>query len=370
MAKKKKTGSIIYGICLSIYILALAAAIIFGLTKVWAYAVEYENADPTRIIDAYVNDLKENLWGDSIADTISKMPHEMQTNEECAVIVKEMLANELTYSRMPKENSTDPYIRYKLRCAGNDFGVITLAEDQSKANEVQFGMLPWKVEKEEFDFTGLYSSVEVVVPSTYSVELNGTKLGEEYIVESGIEFDNLEGYYNRYPNLPTKVKYKFDNIIGHLDPVILDESGNVTTINPDKDDSQYMTKVSEDEMDRLNQFTQEFITRYKKYISGQHGPEYGYQLLQPYMKKGSEIDESMKGAQDGIGWVNQHPPLLEINSITLNTATYIGDGIYFLDVTSDSTTTKGNDPDHRVENMRIIVTETANEIRAVALDIY
>lgn len=370
MAKKKKTGSLIYGICLSVYILALAAAIIFGLSKVWAYAVEYENADPTRIIDGYLNELKENLWGDSIAETISNMPHEMQTNEECAVIVKEMLANELTYSRMPKENSTDPYIRYKLRCAGNDFGVVTLAEDQSKANEVQFGMLPWKVEKEEFDFTGLYSSVEVVVPSTYSVELNGNKLGEEYIVESGIEFDNLEGYYSRYPNLPTKVKYKFDNVIGHLDPVIFDENGEVTSIDPDKDDSQYMTPVADDEMDRLNQFVQEFITRYKKYISGQHGPDYGYQLLQPYMKKGSELDESMKGAKDGIGWVNQHPPLLEIHSITLNMATYIGDGIYFLDVTSDSTTTKGNDPDHRTENMRIIVTETANEIRAVALDIY
>ncbi len=370
MAKKKKTGSIVYGICLALYVLILAAGIIYGLTKVWAYAVEYENAEPGRIIDTYVNELKTNLWDDSIAETIANMPHEMQTDEECSVIVKEMLSNELTYVRMPKENGEDPYIRYKLRCGGNDFGVITLAEDESKASEVQFGMLPWKVEKEEFDFTGLYSSVEAVVPATYSVELNGTKLGEEYIVESGIEYNVLEGYYERYPSLPTKVKYKFDNVIGHLEPVIYDENGEVTTIDPDKDDSQFMTPVSEEEMNKLNDFVQEFITRYKKYISGQHGPEYGYQLLMPYMKKDSELDDSMKRAQDGIGWVNQHPPLLEIHSITLNNAVYIGDGVYFLDVTTDATTTKGNEPDNRVENMRVIVTEQANEIRAVALDLY
>ena len=368
MSKKRKRNSIIYGVFLTIYILALASAIIYGLSKVWAYAVEYENAVPEKVVDQYVADLSENLWDDSIADTISEMPHEMQSDEECAAIVQDMLKNDISYVRMPKASGSDPTIRYKLRCGENDFGIVTLIEDESKKNEIEYGMLPWKVHKEEFDFTGLYSSVEITVPASYSVKLNDNRLGEEYIVEEGIHYDVLDGFYERYPNLPTKVKYKFDNVIGHLTPVVYDENGEETVIDPEKDDSQYLSQVDDEHLSRFTEFTNEFIVRYKEYISGQYDPAYGYNRLLPNMKKGSELDESMLLAQDGLGWA--HAPQMQINSITLNGAIYAGDGTYFLDVTSDITTTKNETTTQRVENMRIIVAETGNEIRAVAIDIY
>lgn len=370
MATKRKRSSVIYGICLAVYVVLLASAVIYGLSIVWAYAVEYENAVPDTVIDTYVADLSENLWDESIEKTISEMEHEVQSNEECAVIVQDMLRNEITYVRMPKESSNSPSIRYKLRCGGNDFGVVTLAEDESKRDEVRFGMLPWIVHKQEFDFTGLYSSVEIVVPAAYSVKLNDVKLGEEYITEEGIPYDILENDYERYPNLPTKVKYKFDNVIGHLEPVIYDENGNEVVIDQEKDDSQFLETVDEETFKRMEEFSIEFITRYKEYISGKYSPDYGYQRLLPYMKKDSELGESIQMAADGIYWVHEHPPLLEIHSITLNNAIYIGDGVYFLDVSNDSTVTKGDDVDNSIENMRVIVTDTGSDIKAVALDLY
>ena len=369
MAKKKNRGGKIYAVCLSLYVVLLAALIIYGLSVVWAYAVEYENAVPDTVIDEYVADLSENLWDDSIAATIAEMPHEVQSNEECAEIVQDMLRNDIDYVRMAKKNSADPTLQYKLRCGGNDFGVVTLVEDESKLDSCRFGMLPWKVQKEEFDFTGLYSSVEVVVPAAFSVKLNDVKLGEEYIVERDIPYDVLENDYERYPNLPTKVKYKFDNVIGHLEPVIYDENDNETVIDTEKDDSQFLVMADEAEFAKLSDFVNEFIARYKEYISGQYSPDYGYQRLLPYIKKDSELDVSMKMAQDGIYWSNQHSPLLVINSITLNNAIYIGDGVYFLSVTNDTTVTKGDKVDNRIENMRIIVIDSGNEIRAVALDL-
>ena len=370
MAKKKNLGSKIYGISLSLYVLALAILILFGLGKVWDYAVEYENAVPTKVIEEYVSHLSENLWDDGIAETIANMPHEVQTDAECGEIVKEMLSSDISYMRLPKENSNDPYIRYMLRCGENKFGEVTLIEDESKADEIEYGMLPWKVYKEEFDFRGLYTSVEAVVPSTYTVKLNDVKLGEEYIVESGIHYDVLDEYYERYPDLPTKVRYKFDNVVGVLSPVIYDENGEETVIDTETDDSQFLVPVTEEQKARLEEFTMHFVERYKTYISGQYQVDYGYSRLLPFVKSDSELDESMKLAQDGITWAHKHPQRLDINSITLNNAIYVGDGVYFLDVSIDSTSYKGNEPQQRIENMRIIVTEEANEIRAVALDLY
>ncbi len=370
MAKKKNLGSKIYAIAISLYVLVLAVLIYMGLGRVWDYAIEYENAVPTKVMDEYVAHLSENLWDDGIAETISNMPHEVQTDAECGEIVKEMLKNDITYVRVAKESRDDESIKYRLHCGDNKFGEVTLVEDESKADEIEFGMLPWKVYKEEFDFNGLYSSVEVVIPSTYSVKLNDIKLGEEYIVESGIHYDVLEEYYARFPALPTKVRYKFDNVFGKLDPVIYDENGEIAAIDPEQDDSQFLVPVTEEQVQHLEEFTMHFVERYKTYISGQYAPDYGYSRLLPFVKAGSELDESMKLAQDGISWAHKHPAKLDINSIVLNNAIYAGDGVYFLDVTIDSTTYKGNEEDNRQENMRIIVTEEANEIRAVALDLY
>ena len=86
MAKKKKrnSGRKTYFICLGIYVVLLVAASCFGLNIVWQYAEEYENARVQNVVEEYVNHLSENLWDDSIAETIANMPHEVQTDEECA----------------------------------------------------------------------------------------------------------------------------------------------------------------------------------------------------------------------------------------------------------------------------------------------
>lgn len=370
MARRKKRGSKIYAICLSIYILILCGAAVFGLTKVWGYAEEYEASRPAKAMDEYVAALSENLWDESIANAISAMPHEMQTDEECAEIVKSMLKNEISYSRIAGTGGSDVTANYSLRCGDHVFGTVTLKEDESKAGEVKYGMLPWIVYKEEFDFTGLYSSVQVTVPASYSVELNGHELGEEYIIESGIQYDVLTEYYQDYPNLPTKVTYKFDNIIGNLEPVILDENGNETVIDESRDDSQFITPVDEATLSRLNEFAGKFVERYKEYIAGEFEPSYGYQRLLPYVKLDSDLDQRLKAAQDGIFWSHKHGASVVTNSVSLNSAIYVGDGVYIIDISSSSTATTNNGTEEIQDNMKIIVTDTGSDIRAVTLELY
>ena len=164
--KRKNTGRKTYFICLGIYTILLIAAACFGLNIVWKYAEEYEAALPQKVVDEYVSSLSENLWDDSIAEAIANMPHETQTDEECAQYVKEMLSSGITYNRSASSEG-GTVINYELRCNNQVFGKIGLIEDESYADDVRFGMLPWKVFSEEFDFNALYTSVTVTVPKTY-----------------------------------------------------------------------------------------------------------------------------------------------------------------------------------------------------------
>lgn len=368
MARRKKRGSLIYGIFLTVYILLLAGAVLYGLSKFWEYAIEYENSRPDNVMDEYVEDLSVNLWDDSIAQTIADMPHEMQSDDDCAQIVQQMLKNDISYSRVSGGDELTQV--YNLRCNGSVFGKITLKQDESKADEIKYGMLPWLVYKEEFDFTGLYSSIEITVPASYSVLLNGNTLGSEYIIESGIHMDVLDEYYSSYPNLPTKVTYRFDNIIGQLEPTVLDEDGNEFVIDPSRDDSQFIKGVDEEHLARFQDFAGRFIERYEKYISGIYNKEvqYGYQRLLPYIKTGTDFDSRMKMMQDGLSWA--HNSYLTVNSVAVNSAIGLGEDAYILDLSFSFTVGTPRGDETYDENAKIIVTDIGGDTRVIAMDMY
>lgn len=365
--KKKNLGRKIYFIFLTIYVVLLSAAACYGLKIVWDYAEEYEAARPDYVISAYVDELRQNRWVDSMEDTVKAMSHEMQTNSECADVVKEMLANEITYSRTASDSAGTA--SYSLFCDGRKFGVITLVEDEDYADKVKYGMLPWKISEESFDFTGLYSHVEITVPSTFTVELNGNELGEEYIVEENIKMDVLEDYYESCPTLPTKVTYRFENVIGTLNPVVYDENGNEFVIDESRDDSQYIKACDDATMARLNDFAYEFSVRYFEFISGITDPGYGYARLSTVMKSGSDLDDRMKRALDGLSWA--HTASLRIDSIELNGGSDLGDGYYLADVTTKTTTLQpGQGEVNGTHNLKIVIQDSANELRALMLELY
>lgn len=368
MARKKKKNSHVYWICMGIYAVILIAAATFGLTKVWKYAEEYEAAQPSGTMDQYVAELNDKLWGAGIADTIAAMPHEVQSDDEVAEYVKDMLKNGVTYTRKGSSDS-GTVVTYTLKCNGSPFGTVSLIEDESYKDKVEFGMLPWKLYNEEFDFTGLYSSVEAVVPRTFSVWLNGVELGSEYIVEENIRYDVLKDYYDEFEGLPTKVRYRFDHCIGTLEPVIKDENGDDFVIDPDKDDSQFIKPCDESELARLSEFAAAFVDRYLTYTSGAVDPMYGYQRLMPYLKLGADLDTRMQEAMDGLSWA--HTSSVRVDSTVLNNATAIGDGFYICDISADATTFvpgKGEVVD--TSNMRVIVVDTNDDIRAISLELY
>ena len=378
MAKqKRRRGRLLYGLALYIWGLLLIAGAVFGLMKVWEYAEEFERSRPAATMDGYVANLSQELWDEGIAQTVAAMPHEVQSDEEVAACVRDLLGSgNISYVR--KGGSQDR-INYSLRCKGSEFGTVTLVPDESAQVGVDtsafpwrllpWSLQPWKIESESFDFTGLYSSVEVEVPYDYSVWLNGVKLGPEYITEENILYDVLEDYYGYYEEMPTKVRYRFDNVIGSVNPIIRNADGEIFIIDPNLDDSQFIQPCTDEELERLAEFSAGFAVNYLKYISGVIDPTYGYQKLSDYLMPDSDLDNRVKDAVDGLSWA--HTSSITVDSSRRNGALALGEGFYLCDISATATTfAMGHGEVETENNMRVIVLERNGDIRAIHLKLY
>lgn len=372
MSKKKKTGSIIYWCLLFLYTIALFALVLFGLKILWDFAVRYEDSVPDKVIEGYVSNLQTNFLDEGVLNTLAQMPHEYQSDDEVREYVKQMFSGKIDY--VEADSNSNDTKQYMLLCDNKCFGTVTLVKDPSKESKytvygyelpLPWDLRPWMVSKEEFDFNGLYSSVEVTVPEMYTVLLNGRPLTPDYITESGIKYDVLESYYDVGPNLPTKVKYRYDNVIGDIEPVIQDVTGNTITIDPTKDDSQFITPCSSEQLARLNAFCEPFTYEYLKYISGLNKGA-GYGNLAPYLMSGSDLDIRMQNNQDGLSWA--HTSSFRLDSYALQGALNLGEGYYVCSIVADTTTlTSGQGEVKNTSELNVLVYDDGNSIKAISM---
>ena len=378
MAKKKRRiGKILYVLFLCVWCLALCCGARYALGRVWEYAEAYEASRPNHTMDEYVAELSRSLWDEEIEETVKAMPHEVQSDEEVARHVREMLSRGVSYVR--KGGGGEGRAVYGLLCGGSEFGVVTIAEEDDYVSPFDMERLPWsllpwsirpwKIESESFDFNGLYGSVEIEIPRSFTVLLNGVPLGPEYIVEEDIPLDVLKNYYDRCGGLPTKLRYRFDNVIGGVEAQVLNEEGEVFLLDPEKDDSQFIKPCSPEKLARLADFTAGFVDRYLRYTSGAIDPTSGYQKLAPYLLAGSDLDNRMRDAVDGLTWA--HTEKINVDSARLNGALDLGEHYYICDITSAATTFEtGKGEAESASNMRVIVRERNDDVRAITLELY
>ncbi len=390
MAKTKKkrrsgAGTAVYVVLLTLWTLFVAAVCLYILSQMWAYASVYDETQVEPVIESYVANLRENLWDDSIAETVEAMPHPVQSNEEVRQLVREILmTDEIGYTEKKGAVRSDS-ITYYLLCGENAFGEVTLVEDTSKnlvenvnipsvvvggLAKMGVAILPelysWKVAEESFDFSGLYSSVSVTVPENYRVSLNGVNLSEEYIVEQDIHYDNLESYYYRYDNLPTKVTYKFDNLMGHIEPVIYDEAGNEVTIDPNQDDSQFMAEVDDATLYRITEHINGFSDAYLHLSASTGDPNGPYNELLNYIEPGSEMDKSLKQIFLIGDW--SHNSYYQYKGSEVVNAYSIGGGIYLVEYYARATVNQPAGPVELERHLRSILDDSGDHMITGTID--
>ena len=316
--KKKGSGAVwtaIYVVILVLWILFLAACCMYVLKEVWNYASVYDQTQIDPVIAEYFDRLQTNMWSDGMDALVSTMPHPTKTDAEVKEMIQAKLReNTLSYSVKPGFARSDS-VTYNLFCGSNIIGEVVLKQDTTNnlvrdidlpsavvgvlakmGVAIQPELYPWKVAGESFDFDelGLYSSVRVTVPENFSVQVDGVTLGPEYIVETGIKYDNLTNLYYEYEGLPTKVTYKLEEGMGDSEVVVFDENGNVFQIDENAGDAQFMKQLDEGTTYGLTDFINNFANYFLQMRSNTIEPMYAYQQLLPYIKTGTEMDNRLK----------------------------------------------------------------------------
>ena len=165
------------------------------------------------------------------------------------------------------------------------------------------------------------------------------------------------------------MRYRFDNVIGIVCPIVRNEDGEIFIIDPNLDDAQFIQPCTEEELSRLAEFSAGFSVNYLKYISGVIDPAYGYQTLSAYLLPGSDLDNRMKDAMDGLSWA--HTTSITVDSSRLNGALALGEGFYLCDITATATTfAMGHGEVETENNMRVIGLESNGDVRAIHLKLY
>ena len=370
--RKNTHGAGAYAVALMIYVAVLAVVIVFGLSRLWDYAEGIDEVVPEATMDQYIEQLKETFWDEQMAQTISSMPHEFQSDAECVDIVRGMIEGEWSYRRRPGSTDASGAVEFDLICGKNLIGKATVVRDESKRGTMPDLQIPWIVQSNEFYLDGLYTSLKCTVPESYTVRVNNIVVGPEYIVEKGIHYDALEPYYSQFEGLPTKVTYEVHNIFGVLEPVVFDEDGNLFVYDESKNDMQYIKQPPQETMARLETFAIAFSDAYKHFSAGTGDPMAAISRLNPYIIQGSDLEKRLWLALDGYDWA--HTVSYEFNGATLNSAIDVGSGYYILDVTAETTVVypnKGNNGTlHEFGGMTIIAQDFGTEYRVVTVENY
>jgi len=301
-------------VILILWILFLSACGLYVLNEVWNYASVYDQTQIDPVIEDYFNRLQTNMWSDRMAALGGTMPHPTKTDAEVKGLIQAKLRqNTLSYAVKPGFARSDS-VTYNILCGADTIGEVVLTHDTTvnlvkdidlpsavvgvlakMGVAIQPELYPWKVAGESFDFAelGLYSSVRVTVPETYRVEVDGVTLGPEYIIETGIKYDNLTNLYYEYEGLPTKVTYKLEDSMGDSTVVIYDEDGNVFQIDENAGDAQFMKQLDDATRMSYADFINGFADKFLQMRSNTIEPMYAYDQLAPYIKKGTEMDNRL-----------------------------------------------------------------------------
>ena len=305
----------IYVVILILWILFLCACGLYVLNEVWEYASVYDQTQIDPVIEDYFNRLQTNMWTDGMDVLVRTMPHPTKTDAEVKELIQTTLRqNPLSYAVKPGFARSDS-VTYNILCGANIIGEVILTHDTTvnlvkdidlpstvvgvlakMGVAIQPELYPWKVAGESYDFAelGLYSSVRVTVPENYRVEVDGVTLGPEYIIETGIKYDNLTNLYYEYEGLPTKVTYKLEDSMGDSNVVIYDENGSVFEIDENESDAQFMKQLDEATRLSYTDFINGFADKFLLMRSNTIEPMYAYSQLQPYIKQGTDMDNRLQ----------------------------------------------------------------------------
>lgn len=382
MAKKrgKKRSGLWFALGMFLYAVVFLGAAAYGLKYLWGILEEfeakesYEEQVTGNPIDDYMASLTlERVLDAATAEVYATLNQDIQTEEECRQMLAACLTGEFTRAKVMEMGMTSESseIRYDIYCGTHKVGRVTT----SSHIEDRYGFTVWEVTDETFDLTNLVLKEEmmgqvftVTVPHDHTVSVNGVALDESYIIESGKQYELLAEFYEDYA-LPTIVTYQAGPFMGDVEPVITNPAGEAVTIDENTDWNSFLNNCSQEEISGIQDFLDEFMASYVKYTSSNKETRYdAYSKVIKYMVKKGELADRMKRALDGMQY--NHIRNAYLLSVTQHHCVNIGNDRYMVDITYVSNVDKYEGYKEESIDMKLILVNTEDGLRAETMMIY
>lgn len=347
-ANKKRMSGFAKGMILYVLLFVLVAAL--GLQFFYKFIETYEYTRENRVMERFVNSLNDEQIETMAAGFTGKLNRELCDADEVRVFMAEKTADAAYLKKLSE--CTDSKTVYVLKTDGNVIGTVELTLGEN----VFHGLLSnWQPTAGELDFSAYVQEMELDVPADYTVEINGTVLGQKYVTDDSVEYGLLEEFYENY-DLPRMVKYHADGFVGDGNITVRDGTGN--TVDASQLVEEYYTdNCSDAEKAALDEFLDAYIKAYMTYTSGaNHLNWINYKSVTAMVVPDSELKFRIEQAIGGLGFASSHGD--ELKSITVNRYMNIGEGRYLCDVTYEVATI-GQDGLHEYPNNTKILIVTA-----------
>ena len=354
MSKKNKGKIGTFWKILLIFAEVFLIATVVGLMFFWNFIEAYEASRPQNAIAAFMNEMTPERISGKDTETLSAIDPHIRSEEQNRAVIEESLSGGITYAKNTKLTTEDRMV-YMVLSGGKTVGQVAMTVVRTD----NYGFQYWEVTEESYDFSHLIGdTVSITVPEEFTVYADGAQLDASYITEEGIIYDEVEEYYKNY-DLPTMCTYTAGPALDEIVLTVKDTEGNFVEINPDTDMNQFLKNCSQEELDKLNEFVQEYTLRYVNYttVNGKAGSLYeSYSALVKLMVPGSLLASRMQEAQIGLVWVKGRSS--DLTNLTINRLLRLEEGRYLCDVSYTTHIKDGWNDEDINGSFKLIVVET------------
>ena len=337
--------------------------IAIGLGVFWAFISAFETSRPQSAIARYMEGMTPQQLVQLDTQTMEKLDDDIQSREDMLAYAGDAL-QKISYAKNTKL-STDTKQVYMVLNAGKSLGSVSMTVVKTDA----FGFDYWEVTDTDIDVSCLVGErVAVTVPANYKVYANGVLLDNSYITETGIHYTGLEEFYRKYTEMPSLYTYTTGPIFGTPLVTVTDSVGRA--VNPeDLEQARILPdNCSESMKNQLTEFVETYLYYYVRLTmaaGGQYKLYRNYNALLPYVKEDTNLSMRLKDSLDGLGWVLDRRA--QITDLQFHAFVDMGDDHYLCDFSYvvDGSTYEG--PMRNEANVKLIIDETDNGLKAEAM---
>jgi len=314
-------------------LLYTAAFLILGsilLAVFYSYIAAYERSQP----EAYIREYAES---GAPAALLACSP---RTNDKLSDA--EFLEDLFRRAEFSKISDTE----YSIRVSDKELGYISLKQTPGK-----FGMVSWQINEEAYDIGPWLQYTELSVPEGFSVYVNSSPLGEDFIINPDAPYELFEGIYEDYPWLPRLKTYQS---AAHLGPAEIEVHAVDGSLLSDYSQKSFLTNCDAETEKKISEFCEEYFYRYMVFVGNVDGEtNKNYTYLKSLIKNGGQLQRLMGQTKRILYYANT--TAWELLDVELLLCSDLGNDRYFADVCYRTEITALGAPDTADNYARLIL---------------